>query len=795
MLNLLEELDRLPPDERGRVFEQRVVPWILRESPIYRDVFVGVWPWDQYHQRHRCGPDHGIDLIAEERTGRVWAIQAKAYDADHDVTWKDISTFVGAAAARREVGCLVLITTAQTVGRRAQQQLEASGKPSIILSRERLGDLDLPDDASLVDLTTTAVGVPRLIPRPHQDQAIEATVQGFRSNTRGQVIHACGTGKTLTALWTKEAIAAERTIVFCPSLGLVDQTLRRWQEQKRLPFTAVVVCSDETIGRQDNERDGGSSLALVVPPTTDPEQLRGVLESRTGAIVVFATYQSSAVVAEALRGSAFRFDLLIADEAHRTAGLHAGDFFRPLGDAQIPADKRVFYTATPRIYKPRRAPDENGDSLDVVSMDDVALYGPRFDQLSFREAIEGDLLSDYRVVIFGVTPGEVAEMIARRAYLTHDGEDVTEASELATHVGVARAMREFGMRRTISFHSRVKNAQIFAGRFARVAAWLPSEQRPSSPVWTAMLSGKHSVHQRRQVLRRLQGGGHDDCGLVSNARCLAEGVDVPAIDGIVFVDPKSSEIDIVQAVGRALRKSDDKLGVSTIVLPIVVPDAASDASSVLEGSAYAHIWRVIDALRSHHEVLGDELDALRRDAALAKGQSQSLPSKIVLRLPSRVGTTFAQALTLRLLERTTSNWEIGYAHVAAFRAMHGHARVSRGEKSIDGTFELGAWAGSQRIAENAGVLLRERHARLDALDFEWSLHGAAWEDGYAHLAAYHTKYGHSLGPKVDRSLDGTYLLGAWVNTQRRPDRAEKLSSERRARLNALGFQFGDTRDA
>ncbi|MEK7247379.1 MAG: DEAD/DEAH box helicase family protein, partial [Chloroflexota bacterium] len=516
------------------MFERLVVPWILRVAPVYRDVLVGIWAWNDYRERHRWGSDLGIDLIAEEVTGRLWAVQAKAHVANHEVTWSDISTFVGASAARPEVGCLVLITTAQSVGRRARHQLQSSGKPSIVLDRERLEDLGLPDDVSLADLARPLVAAPRLSPRPHQAEAIAATVLGFQTSDRGQVIHACGTGKTLTALWTKEALGSHRTIVFCPSLSLVDQTLREWQAHKTSPFTSVVVCSDLTIGGVDGGADGASPLELAVPPTTDAARLHEALEAHADAIVVFATYQSSAVVAEALQGTTFRFDLLVADEAHRTAGLAAGDFHRPLDEIQIGADRRLFLTATPRIYRPRAKPDADDDVVDMVSMDDIAQYGPCFHRLSFRQAIERDLLSDYRVVIFGVTPGEVAEMIADRTFVTHDGLDVTEARELATHIALARTMREFGMRRTISFHSRVKGASAFAERFKRVVEWLPAIQRPDSAVWTATLSGEDSVHTRRQVLRRLKQGADGECGLVTNARCLSEGVDVPAIDGIVF---------------------------------------------------------------------------------------------------------------------------------------------------------------------------------------------------------------------------------------------------------------------
>jgi superfamily II DNA or RNA helicase len=783
MRRLLEELDTLAPDERGRVFERQVVPWILRTSPVYRDQLKDVWAWDAYRQRHTWGPDIGIDLIAEDQLGRVWAVQAKAFASDLDVTWTDISTFVGAAAARTEVHCLVLITTARSVGRRAQEQLHGCGKSAIIIDRERLLELGLPDDVSLADLTKPRIAADRLVPRPHQGDAIAAAVEGFAKNERGQVIHPCGTGKTLTALWIKEALGSRRTLVFCPSLSLIDQTLRAWEAHKSAPFAAVVVCSDQTIGGSDDEDAGAAALELAVPPTTQAEPLREAMAAHADAVVVFATYQSSGVVAAAMHGTAFRFDLLIADEAHRTVGTPGGDFQRPLDDVQIGADRRLFLTATPRIVRTRSEPDAEGDAVEVVSMDDATIYGPRFQQFSFREAIERDLLSDYRVVVFGVTPGEVAQLIADRAYVTHDGTDVADADELATHVGLARTMREFGMRRTISFHHRVKSAGIFATRFLSVANWLPAEQRPDAPVWTAMLSGEDSIHKRRQVLRRLREGVDDECGLISNARCLAEGIDVPAIDGIVFVDPKSSDIDIVQAVGRALRKSKEKSTISTIVLPIVIPDDPAEATMALEGSRYAHIWRVIDALRSHDQVLGEALDAIRRGTVTHAGYGTSLPAKIVFRLPRHISSTFSDALSLKILERVTSSWEVGYAHLEAFRKEHGHARVPQGAKALDGTYRLGQWVSIQRAT--ATTMPPERRERLDALGFVWDAIAFGWEEGYAHLAAYKNKHGDALVPQGAKALGGTYRLGQWIGVQRR--KATTISSEQRQRLDALGF--------
>lgn len=787
---LLSELAALPPEERGKVFEREVVPWLLRESEVYRRTLKQVWPWNRYPERHRWGPDAGIDLIAEERNGRLWAVQAKAYDADAEVTWRHISTFVGAAAARPEIGCLVLITTARGVGAAARRQLHACGKPVVIIDRHRLSDLDVSGDIGLADLRAAKPRPPQRTPRPHQVDAVRAAVIGFQDSDRGQIIHACGTGKTLTALWIKEALACQRTIVFAPSLALVDQTFRVWAEQAQAGFNAIAVCSDPTVGDADMDAST-TAFDLAIPPTTDPARLRSALEAAPEPVVVFATYQSSAVVAAAMRGTELEFDLLIADEAHRTAGQHSGDFHRPLDQRQVPAARRLFMTATPRLFRQRAKQDADGDTLSVTSMDDVRSYGPRFHTFTFRAAIERDLLADYRVVVFGVTPGEVADLIAARAFVTPDGDDIVDAGELATHVGVLRAVREFGVRRALSFHRTVEGARVFARRLPQVANWLSGTSDGGVAIVADSVSGAEPIDRRRAVLARLRALTGTEAGVVANARCLAEGVDVPELDGIVFVDPKSSETDIVQAVGRAIRKSDTKAGISTVLLPVVVPNG-DDAVSAVEASAHAIVWRVVDALRSHDEVLSEELDAVRRKPHSTSGQSTvPLPDKIVLRLPQDVSPRFGDALSLKLLERTTSAWEESYGVLVAFKARNGHCDVPH--THIEAGYRLGEWVNNQRQNHRLGKLAVERIARLESLGMTWGeARDERWEKGFAALEAFRCREGHSRVPP--RYMKGKFRLGEWVNNQRLNRRKGKLAAERIAKLEALGFVWNTQAD-
>ena len=476
--------------------------------------------------------------------------------------------------------------------------------------------------------------------------------------------------------------------------------------------------------------------------------------------MVFATYQSSQVIEDALRSTDYRFDLMVADEAHRATGLGVSDFTRPLSDEHIPSDRRLFMTATPRVYGPRAKKAADDEDLPLSSMDDEEVYGPRFHTLSFSDAIEQDLLTDYRVAIVGVNDEEVSRLANSKAFVTVDGTDVMDASELAAHIAVAKAMKRFGTRRMLSFHSRISRARKFAERLPKVIGWLGTRRRPKGKVWAEAVQGSMPVRERRQILKRLEGVGDSEYGLVSNARCLGEGVDVPLIDGIAFVDPKKSQVDIVQAVGRAIRKAESKTGLSTIVLPVFI-GGSKDPEETLGRSEFQTVWRVLDALRSHDDVLADELDQLRR--GLGRGEAgPSLPPKIVVDLPVGVSPDFADALSLKLVEKTTSSWEYGFGVLQRFVDREGHARVPQGHVEPDG-FTLGSWVGSRRGEYRKGELSPDRVAALEAVPgWSWEPFEDDFREGLDKLMEFRAREGHVM-VRVGHAEPGGFRLGAWVN--------------------------------
>jgi len=406
---------------------------------------------------------------------------------------------------------------------------------------------------------------------------------------------ACGTGKTLVGLWIKEEMSVKRTIVFVPSIALLRQTWLEWSQHCSKRFYSVAVCSDERATSRGTDALVSSPSAVGLPPTTDPDVIAKALDVR-GPIVVFSTYQSSEVVAEAVKKSGRSFDLMIADEAHNTtpAGLTA--FTRPLYDEHIPSKRRIFLTATPRIVSKRTRRRAEEEGYDIHSMDDTAVYGEVAHKLPFSEAIRKNLLTDYEIFVVGVDDADIADAIRERAFLKIDSSEIN-GEELAAHIAIHRAMKKRGTRRMITFHSRIKQAQTFSKNVPLVKEWLRKNRRLHAPkVWGDAVSGEMPVVQRERVLARFDALDDGECGIVSNARCLGEGVDVPTIDGISFVQPKRSPIDIVQAVGRAIRKSKKKEGTSTIILPVPILGTA-DPTDTIKSSAFETVWRVLESLR------------------------------------------------------------------------------------------------------------------------------------------------------------------------------------------------------
>ena len=566
-------------------------------------------------------------------------------------------------------------------------------------------------------------------------------------------------------------------MVVLPSLSLLAQTVREWCANARLDFDFLAVCSDESVIDADITVRRASELPFVT--TTSAESIASFLRSTAKAKrVLFSTYQSAPRVAEALALSERQLDLLIADEAHRCAGRVDASFSMVLKDGQLPSRRRLFMTATPRYLSGRLKRAAGELDVEVVSMDDEAVFGAVFHRLTFCQAIAQELLSDYRVAIIGVQDEECLKMAQRAALVRHGESQVADARALATQAALLKGMAKYDLKRCVTFHSRVARARSFANTLGEVAASLPADMRPADRLWAGHVSGAMRSASRDALLDRLRNLDGCDRGLLANARCLAEGVDVPALDAVAFIDPRGSQVDIVQAVGRVIRKAADKTQ-GTVLLPVFMGDRA-DHEGALRGSAFDPVWRVLKALRAHDDVLADELDALRVE--LGRGGKAGHPAKVVVDLPVGVGDEFLRAFDMRFVEETTETWYSWFGMLQAFVEREGHARVP--VSHVESSQRLGMWAGKQRSAHARGVLTRERAAMLESLPgWSWDPHGDSWARGFAALARFVEREGHARVP--DSHIEAGQRLGTWVGVQRRAYKEGGLRSEKAALLEGL----------
>ncbi|MEW2554492.1 Helicase associated domain protein [Streptomyces zhihengii] len=601
--------------------------------------------------------------------------------------------------------------------------------------------------------------------RPHQKEAVAATTATLRDHTRASVIAACGTGKTLIAARTTARIAPRgRVLVLLPTLDLLSQTIRSWRNAGR-KGTTIAVCS----ARQalDHEPVGAD-----VPMTTDPAEVTALTtQAGTGPVTVYATYASLPAVTAAHRDHRLPpWDLAVVDEAHRTAGRLGKAWAAIHHDDQVPAARRLYLTATPRLWDPDDAPEGDGTET-VASMDDETLFGPVAYHLNLSDAIDLGLLADYQILVPVVSDADLRDWLATGAGAGVDGLHLA-----GRQVAALRAIHDHKLRRILTFHHRVADARAFATTLAETAAALPAPLRPQG-LWADWVSGSHTPQVRRRLLLEFTSHTSPDTpAVLSNARVLGEGIDVPDIDAVVFVDPKNSPVDTVQAVGRALRQHPGAGKKATLVVPVyLTPD--EDPDDLLGADAYTPLWRTIQALRSHD----DRLDARLSDPRTHRPTMPPEDSEAWLHFdrPTQADE-IALALSLRVLAPKSAEWRRGLAAARRFRNIHHHLDVLQNYEDPTG-YPLGRWLTWQRHLHAKGTLDAVRVQALERLGIIWDPRQQAFDRALAHAAVYAARHGHLAVP-VDEVHDG-FRLGRWLATQR--TRAETLTDQRASALTAL----------
>ncbi|MBT9260227.1 MAG: DEAD/DEAH box helicase family protein [Clostridiales bacterium] len=593
--------------EKGERFERFVRAFLLRGLHFGENFFDAVWLWRDWPGREGK-PDTGIDLVARERdTGRLWAIQAKFREGS--IGLNDIATFL--ATARPHFDRLLLITTSRLT-QTAEKEVAEQGVT--VLTLEDIEDAGLDPErfswSNPEDIPTT-----RVVLRPYQRDAVDAVCREFSIYDRGKLIMPPGSGKTLVALKIAERMAPRGCVLFLtPSIALVDQTLRAWVRDAELPLRVFAVTSDRTVGRDEENIDRLTLLSY--PATTDGKTLSSeVARPFSGLTAVVATYHSIDVIHDAQAHGLPAFDLIVADEAHRTAGIKQNqkDSYYTLihDDAYVLGKKRLYMTATPRVYVDRLKKKLQALQTDYYSMDDEAVYGPEFFRMGFGQAVEEGFLSDYRVVLLSVEERYVQLSLA--GYLSQSGEHIPTVEDATRIIGTWRALSGHvhggkvppAKRAVVFAGHRIQHSKEFQEAFSKTVDAYVSPHSESTRTFTVKhVDGTMSATDRKQCLDWLRDEpGPDETRVLSNAHLLTEGIDVPALDAVVFLRPRRSQVDVIQAVGRVMRKVPEKT-YGYVILPVVV-DPEKDLDSQIRGSEFEAVWEILNALRS----LDDRFDA------------------------------------------------------------------------------------------------------------------------------------------------------------------------------------------
>ncbi|ROZ81552.1 DEAD/DEAH box helicase [Pseudomonas neustonica] len=626
--------------EKGTYFEELICAY-LRNEATYRDLYDKVWMYGDWAKEQGLdGRDTGIDLVARTQgTGEYHAIQCKLYAEDYRVQKKDIDSFF-TASGKAPFSHRIIVTTTNNWSEHAEDALQGQQPPVSKIDLQALEDSQI-DWAKYQSNQTVALKAKKQL-RDHQQTALNAVSVGLKTAERGKLIMACGTGKTFTSLKIAEQQAGKgkRVLFLVPSLSLLSQTLTEWTQESEIPLHSFAVCSDSDVGKKrkaDEDTVQVFTHELRYPATTKADRLASEMLKRHDdehMSVVFSTYHSIDVISRAQHEHGLAaFDLVICDEAHRTTGATFGEddesTFVRIHDADyIRSAKRLYMTATPRIYGDAAKVKAESGEVALCSMDDEALYGKELYVINFSEAVQRGLLTDYKVLVLTVEES----VISRRLQdLLKDEDNQLKVDDAAKIVGCWKALAKQGlheqligdaepMKRAVAFcqvispnykgsKHKVSSINIASMFQSVVEAYQEAEEIEEASrliCEAAHVDGGMNASQKEAKLKWLkEEPPANTCRILSNVRCLSEGVDVPALDAVLFLTPRNSQVDVVQSVGRVMRNAPGKKR-GYVVLPVVIPAGMEAHEALNDNQTYKVVWQVLQALRSHD----DSFDAM-----------------------------------------------------------------------------------------------------------------------------------------------------------------------------------------
>ncbi|MFQ3228742.1 DEAD/DEAH box helicase [Reinekea sp.] len=643
--------------EKGTYFEELIRTYFRHEA-TYADLYSDVWLFGDWAKAHPefniSAKDTGIDLVALTRgSGEYHAIQCKCYAEDYRLQKRDIDSFF-TASGQKPFSHRVIVTTTNNWSDNAEASMFNQQPP---VTKIDLHDLETSQiDWSQYKPDQAPVLKPKFGPRPHQETAINAVIAGLKTEDRGKLIMACGTGKTFTSLKIAEQLAGKgkRVLFLVPSLSLLSQTLTEWTQQSVTPLHNFAVCSDSDVGKKRKKDDDAVQTfahELRYPATTQADKLAQEIDKRhdnAHMSVVYSTYHSIDVISKAQHQfNLADFDLIICDEAHRTTGskftgedesnfvkVHDGDF--------IKAAKRLYMTATPRIFGDSAKIKEEQGEVALFSMDNEKHYGKVLHTINFSEAVSRGLLCDYKVIVLTV---EESHINKRLQGLLSDENNSLKVDDAAKIIGCWKALNKQGMeadlgddtnpmKRAVAFCQviepnaskaakthKVSSKQISNMFQEVVEAYQEAELEHGREHGTLFCEASHidgsmNATAKEQQINWLKADTPENtCRILSNVRCLSEGVDVPALDSVLFLTPRNSQVDVVQSVGRVMRNAPNKK-LGYVILPVVIPTGMEPHEALNDNKTYKVVWEVLQALRSHDDrfdAMINKLDLIGKD--------------------------------------------------------------------------------------------------------------------------------------------------------------------------------------
>ena len=616
LLESYRDVFALTEAEKGAKFE-RLMKNFLLTYPVWRNKISRVWRWREFPFRDQLGGvDLGIDLVAETFNGEFWAAQCKFYAETTTIDKDAVAAFIATSNRTfdgKKFSRLIWISTSDNFTDNAEETLRNQTPPVTRINLEDLREAEVDWEKLDAGKFGEEVLTKKFL-REYQQTAVDKAREHFGTHDRGRLIMACGTGKTFTALKIAETLSPDGKILFLvPSITLVKQTLVEWAKSSEKAFNAICVCSDENAANKND--DAIRNVNLPLPPTTDPNEIVAAFKlprrENFGMTVVFSTYQSLDKVAAAQKIFGEDFDLIICDEAHRTTGSSkdkATQFTFVHDNENIRAKKRLYMTATPRMYNSDAKTKATVNDITLWSMDDENIYGKEFYRLNFGDAVDKNLLADYKVIVLTVNQKISADKKSADDTAKINGCINALSKKM---IDISRQLADVDpapMHTAVAFCPTITASKTVAETFNTLA----EAKKNILDVHAEHVDGTMDSRKRDPRLRWLKSAPTDAnaCRILTNVRCLSEGVDVPALDAVIFMSSKKSKVEIVQAVGRVMRKAHGKK-YGYIIIPVVVPLEKNPEDVLSTSATYGTIWDVLNALRAHDKRIDIYIEELK----------------------------------------------------------------------------------------------------------------------------------------------------------------------------------------